>query len=419
MVSFEKKLLYSHVLSSGNHNSHSPHDGRDNSSRRTDINSSSDFPSLSGGPRSQQNSSNQASWNGSAIRQPSTQQQPQAQQQQRTPSAAPSQQSIDQFEGQRSQQPSGDPQDGGDDFPPLGGQVSGNGLGQSSGFGSPDAHEPRRNGQTQLPIRESSNAFQQNQQLPIVQASSQAPQQSSQHSQPPPPASGIKKYANMTDTEKWGLPGFMAVFEARRQYESGGQVDDTLPLAMRNAAVMGQDLSSLGLDLDSQEPLYPTFSPFHAVGSSGSSLDFHDRHVVPDFTLPSAYTVNNVPPLSSRMSAFSDGMFPSSPLRHFVTWLIKCAKPNPKSRNTLLRLLSTPPRRPARTRRARTHNTRLALAQGSPAMAPEGHARIQHGVFASTHRSDERCTGWCAADPKIRESGTGGVYLLRRYELEA
>jgi CCR4-NOT transcription complex subunit 2 len=31
--------------------------------------------------------------------------------------------------------------------------------------------------------------------------------------------------------------------------------------------------------------------------------------MVPDFTLPSAYTVTNVPPLSSRMSAFADGKF--------------------------------------------------------------------------------------------------------------
>ncbi|KAF2484905.1 hypothetical protein BDY17DRAFT_247985 [Neohortaea acidophila] len=69
---------------------------------------------------------------------------------------------------------------------------------------------------------------------------------------------------------------------------------------------MGHDLTSLGLDLDSPEPLYPTFTPFQAVGSSGSSLDFHDRHIIPDFTLPSAYTVTNVPPLTSRMGTFND-----------------------------------------------------------------------------------------------------------------
>ena len=100
----------------------------------------------------------------------------------------------------------------------------------------------------------------------------------------------------MTEKEKWGLEGLMATFEARRQIESGGQVDETLPLAWRNAAVMGHDLNSLGMDLDSPDVLYPTFTPFPSVNSSQSTFDFHDRHIVPDYTLPSAYTVNNVPP---------------------------------------------------------------------------------------------------------------------------
>ena len=77
---------------------------------------------------------------------------------------------------------------------------------------------------------------------------------------------------------------------------------------------MGHDLSSLGMDLDSTEPLYPTFHPFQAPGSTGSSFDYHDRHIIPDFTLPAAYTVTNVPPLSSRMGAFSDGSF--APFQH-------------------------------------------------------------------------------------------------------
>ena len=34
----------------------------------------------------------------------------------------------------------------------------------------------------------------------------------------------------------------------------------------------------------------------------------NDRYVIPDFTLPAAYTVTNVPPLSSRVNAFSDGI---------------------------------------------------------------------------------------------------------------
>ena len=286
---------------------------RKDSSLVADINSLSEFPSLSGGPRPQQSNSNSASWSSSTIRQPSGQQPSQNQQpQQRAPSAAPSQQSLDQFDGQRSQQPSADRAGGGDDFPPLGGQLNGDAIGQSNGFNgglsSPDIQQPRTNGQqSQLPIRDASGSYQQNQQLPIGQQPSQPQQQPSQNGPVPPPASNVKRYADMTEDEKWGLPGLMAAFEARRQAENGGQVDETLPAGMRSAVIMGHDISALGMDLDSVEPLYPTFMPFPAVNSSGSAFDFHDRYTVPDFTLPSAYTVSKVPPLSSRMTAFSDG----------------------------------------------------------------------------------------------------------------
>ena len=290
---------------------------------KADVTSLSEFPSLSGGPRPQQSnnnnsSANSASWNSNAIRQPSAQQQPQVQQpQQRTPSAAPSQQSLDQFDGQRSQQPSADRAGGGDDFPPLSGQINGDALGQTNGFtsglASSDVQPRRTNGQqTQLPTRDGSNAFQQSHQPPIGQPVPQSHVQTSQHVQPSSTSSTVKKYADMTENEKWGLPGLMAIFEARKQRESGGEVDDTLPVAMRSAVMMGHDLNSSGLDLDSPEPLYPTFTPFQTPGNSGSStLDFHDRLVVPDFNLTSAYTVTNVPPLASRMSAFSDGEFSS------------------------------------------------------------------------------------------------------------
>jgi len=274
----------------------------------------SDFPSLSGGPRANQasNSATGGSWSSSAIRQPSNQQAPPQQppQQQRAPSVALSQQSSDQFESQRSQQQSAERGSGGEDFPPLSGQgdtLSNTGL--NSGFGSPDSTLHRQNGQqTQLPIREHQHTFQQSSQAPIN--SGQLPSQPSQQISLPQnghsPTSTVKKYADMSEQERYGLQGLLAAFEARRQAETGGQVDDTLPPAMRNAVFVGQDLSSLGLDLDSPEPLYPTFTPFPAASSS-SQFDFHDRHIVPDFTLPSAYTVTNVPPLSNRMSAFSDG----------------------------------------------------------------------------------------------------------------
>lgn len=277
---------------------------------RADIGSLSDFPSLSGGPRPQPNNAAAPGWNSSAIRQPSAQPQQQTQPSQaRAPSAAPSQQSLDQFDGQRSQQPPIERSGGGDDFPPLGGQLNGDGFGQVNGVssvvGSGDAQQPRINGQqTQLPLRESNNTYHQTQQTPVPQPSQSQPLQ---NGQPPPPTASVKRYADMTEDEKWGLQGLMAAFEARRQAESGGIVDDTLPPALRSAVIMGHDLSTLGLDLDSPEPLYPTFTPFQAVGSSNSTFDFHERHLVPDFTLPNAYTVTNVPKITDRMSAFSEG----------------------------------------------------------------------------------------------------------------
>lgn len=277
--------------------------------RRTRANdtSFSDFPSLSGGPRPQQSNNANTGWNSNAIRQPSAPAPPQTQSiQQRTPSAAPSQQSLDQFDGQRLQQPAAE-RSGGDDFPPLGGQVNGdvftsaNGL--TSSVGSPDG-QPRMNGQqTQMPIREGSGSFQ-----PIQQrASTQSQRQPSQTELAPPLASRVNKYSVMTESEKWGIPGLMAAFEARRQADNGGQGDETLPPLLKSSVIMGHDLESLGLDLGSADSLYPTFTPFQAIGSSGSTFDYHERNMIPDFTLPSAYTVTNVPPLNTRMSAFSDG----------------------------------------------------------------------------------------------------------------
>lgn len=277
-----------------------------------DILSRSDFPSLSGGQRAQQNNANAAGWNSSAIRQPSAPQQAQPPQQ-RSSSAAASQQSIDQYDGPRSQIPPTDRAGGGDEFPPLGGQANGEALGHSNGFnsgyGSPDAPHPRSNSQqNQLPVREGSGNFSQPQQAPIGQKAAQTLPQSTQNGSHSQSTSSVKAYGDMTESEKWGLPGLMAAFESRKNVEAGGQADMTLLPAMRSSLIMGHDLNSLGMDLDSELPLYPTFTPFQAVGSSNSTFDFHDRHVIPDFTLPIAYTVTNVPPLSSRMSAFSDGM---------------------------------------------------------------------------------------------------------------
>ena len=231
------------------------------------------------------------------------------QHQQRTPSTAPPHQSLEQFESQRPNEPAGSAEE----FPPLNSRINGEGLSQPNGFTStlesPEM-QPRQadSQQAQLPLRQNNITYSANQQAPIGQLS-QPQLSSSRNGQRPSQSVGITKYADMTENEKWGLPGLMAALEARRQAESGGPIDDTLPPVMRSAVFMGQDLNDLGMSLDSQEPLYATFTPFPIVGSSGSTYDFHDRHVVPDFTLPSAYTVTNVPPLSSRMAAFSDGEF--------------------------------------------------------------------------------------------------------------
>lgn len=299
-----------------------------------DVRSNSDFPTLSGGPR-QAAPSAAASWNSASIRQTSAQHQQQQQQQQqqaaaqqaaqhqqRAPSAAPSQQSLDQgLDAGRSQQPTEQEArsgggGGGDEFPPLAGpgQVNGDTSNLGSAVTSPGASQPPTAQQTQLPIREASNAAfqapQSQQQTPIgpPQLPQSTPQLPQQNPASQPPATAVKRYADMTDDEKYGLAGLAAAFEARRLYEIGqtSQIDTTLPSTMRNALFLGQDLSLLGLDLDSPEPLYPTFSAFSSAAAGTNSFDYTERNVVPEFSLPPAYVVTNVPNLEGRMGGFSD-----------------------------------------------------------------------------------------------------------------
>ncbi|XPS77424.1 hypothetical protein M3J09_009450 [Ascochyta lentis] len=95
-----------------------------------------------------------------------------------------------------------------------------------------------------------------------------------------------KKLAEMTDQERYGLPGLLSMIPL--------ESPDYSSLAM------GQDLTVLGLDLSRPDnsPLHPTFgSPF--VESNVKPV------IPPDFTLPAAYTVTNVPPLHSKMTSFS------------------------------------------------------------------------------------------------------------------
>ncbi|EMD63136.1 hypothetical protein GGP41_005158 [Bipolaris sorokiniana] len=95
-----------------------------------------------------------------------------------------------------------------------------------------------------------------------------------------------KKLSDMTDSERYGLPGLLSMIPM--------ESPDYSTLAM------GQDLTVLGLDLSRPDnlPLHPTFgSPF--VESNVKPV------IPPDFTLPAAYTVTNVPPLHSKMTSFS------------------------------------------------------------------------------------------------------------------
>lgn len=90
----------------------------------------------------------------------------------------------------------------------------------------------------------------------------------------------------MTELERFGLPGLLARLSPDSPDHS-------------NLAI-GQDLTALGLDLNRPDnsPLWPTFgTPFAEANA---------RPVIPEFTLPAAYTVTNVPPLAEKMPSFSD-----------------------------------------------------------------------------------------------------------------
>ncbi|KAF2395712.1 hypothetical protein EJ06DRAFT_585673 [Trichodelitschia bisporula] len=90
-----------------------------------------------------------------------------------------------------------------------------------------------------------------------------------------------KRLAEMTEQELWGLTGLVA------------QVSKDSP--DYNEHYLGMDLTQLGLDLESSEPLWPQF---------GSPFD--ERPVVPEFKLPEAYKVTNIAPLHSKIPSLTD-----------------------------------------------------------------------------------------------------------------
>ncbi|CRG86828.1 CCR4-NOT transcription complex subunit 2 [Talaromyces islandicus] len=91
--------------------------------------------------------------------------------------------------------------------------------------------------------------------------------------------------SQMSELDRFGLAGLLRMIHS--------ESPDVASLAV------GQDLMTLGLDLNQPEPLHHSFaSPFV---SSMSALPLEQ-----DFTIPSCYNVGNVQPLQTRITSFSD-----------------------------------------------------------------------------------------------------------------
>ncbi|CAI7676864.1 unnamed protein product [Penicillium pancosmium] len=91
--------------------------------------------------------------------------------------------------------------------------------------------------------------------------------------------------AQMSELDRFGLAGLLRMIHS--------ESPDVASLAV------GQDLMTLGLDLNQPEPLHTSFaSPFV---SSMSAVPLEQ-----DFSLPSCYNVANIQPLQSRIPGFSD-----------------------------------------------------------------------------------------------------------------
>ncbi|KAL8831029.1 MAG: hypothetical protein Q9170_005479, partial [Blastenia crenularia] len=88
----------------------------------------------------------------------------------------------------------------------------------------------------------------------------------------------------MAPIDRWGLAGLLATIRSDNPDVAG--------------LAIGQDLTQLGLDLNSQEPLWPTWS--------GPFAEPNARPLQPDFHLPECYTVDNVHRVKEKISSFSD-----------------------------------------------------------------------------------------------------------------
>ncbi|KAF9893838.1 hypothetical protein FE257_010008 [Aspergillus nanangensis] len=107
-----------------------------------------------------------------------------------------------------------------------------------------------------------------------AQESSGAPQSAEQ-----PPL------AEMSELDRFGLAGLLRMIHS--------DSPDVASLAV------GQDLMTLGLDLNQPEPLHTSFASPFVASVTGAPLE-------QDFALPSCYNVANIQPLQSRINSFSD-----------------------------------------------------------------------------------------------------------------
>ncbi|KAI1614988.1 hypothetical protein EDD36DRAFT_170742 [Exophiala viscosa] len=94
-------------------------------------------------------------------------------------------------------------------------------------------------------------------------------------------------FAGMSEKEKFGMKGYLA------------EQDNASP-AGRNL-MRGVDLSTLGINMSSQEPLLPTY-PGPWAEPNAQPL----RPLDSEYTIPDCYTVKKIAPLSSRINGFMD-----------------------------------------------------------------------------------------------------------------
>ncbi|KAL4797061.1 hypothetical protein BDV19DRAFT_359622 [Aspergillus venezuelensis] len=163
----------------------------------------------------------------------------------------------------------------------IGGQdrISSPGVASSSGIASSRSPvNQTANGVTEQEKEDPTSAALSGQQqtIPAAPGLTRQPQDAATTQQP---------LAEMSELDKFGLAGLLRMIHS-----------DSADVA---SLAVGQDLMTLGLDLNQPEPLHSTFiSPFVA-SVPGIPLE-------QDFALPGCYSVANVQPLQSRIPSFSD-----------------------------------------------------------------------------------------------------------------